>query len=170
LNLLVNRGELDPAQFKVLFIGDNELSLVRTAEGSAPELLAKGCIEFRGRENWQVADQIRWNADVLLLFFRDPLGVPAKFYEYLPTGKPIFAVTPQGALTDMIEKTGSGVWVEPDDPAEIGLKLLEVLAMPPVPPERAQRLWAGDFHFRSLAGKLADWVKDLVPCEQKVRK
>jgi len=162
LKMLVNQGRLDPAKFRVLFVGDSDLSLVGKAKDSAPDLLAKGCIEFRARVSWRVADQIRWNADLLLLFSIDPLAVPAKFYEYLPTGKPILAVTPQGALTDMIEKTGSGVWVGPDDPAEIASRLLEALAKPAVPHEQALRLWSGDFHFRSLAGKLADWVKDLV--------
>ena len=162
LGILVGRGALDPATFKVLFVGDNDASFVRQTESDAPALMARGCIEFRSRVNWQAADRIRWDADLLLLFFDDPLAVPAKFYEYLPTGKPILAVTPEGALSDVLERTGAGVWVRPDDPAGIASKLQEALARTAFPAGEAQRRWAAEFHFRSLAGKLAGWVKDLV--------
>jgi glycosyltransferase involved in cell wall biosynthesis len=167
LSLLINQGRLDPATFRVLFVGYND---GRAAIGSASDLMEKGCVEFRSRVSWQIADQIRWNADLLLIFFADPLAVPAKFYEYLPTGKPIFAVTPHGALTDMIEKTGAGVCVEPDNPTEIAAKLLEALARPSVPPEQVQQRWSDEFHFRSLAGRLASWVKDLTKRTSEVRK
>ena len=162
LTTLVGEGALDPATFKVLFVGDNDSSFVRDAQAAAPELMARGCIEFRPRVNWEAADRMRWDADLLLLFFDDPLAVPAKFYEYLPTGKPILAVTPEGALTDVLERTGAGVWAGPDDAAGIASKLLQALARTPLPAGEAQRRWAGEFHFRSLAGKLAGWVKDLV--------
>jgi hypothetical protein len=162
LAMLVARGALDPAAFTVLFIGDNDSRFVREAQAAAPELMAKGCLEFRPRVSWEAADRMRWDADLLLLFFDDPLAVPAKFYEYLPTGKPILAVTPEGALTDVLERTGAGVWARPDDVAGIASKLLLALERIPLPAVEAQRRWAGEFHFRSLAGRLAGWVKDLV--------
>jgi glycosyltransferase involved in cell wall biosynthesis len=162
LTMLVGGGVLDPATFKVLCVGDHEASFVREAAAAAPELVARGCIEFRSRVNWEAADRLRWEADLLLLFFDDPLAVPAKFYEYLPTGKPILAVTPEGALTDVLERTGAGVWARPDDVAGIASKLRLALGKTALPPDLAQRRWAGEFHFRSLAGRLAGWVKDLV--------
>jgi hypothetical protein len=162
LTMLVGRDALDLATFKVLFVGDNDPCFVREAQAAAPELVARGCIEFKPRINWEAADRMRWGADLLLLFFDDPLAVPAKFYEYLPTGKPILAVTPEGALTDVLERTGAGVWARPDDATEIASKLLMALGRTALPAGLAQRRWAGEFHFQSLAGKLAGWVKDLV--------
>jgi hypothetical protein len=161
LTLLVGRKELDPESFKVLFVGDNDPSFVREAQAAAPELVVRGCIEFKSRISWEAADRLRWDANLLLLFFDDPLAVPAKFYEYLPTGRPILAVTPEGALTDVLERTGAGVWARPDDAAGIASKLLLAFGRPALPASEAQRRWAGEFHFRSLAGKLAGWVKDL---------
>jgi glycosyltransferase involved in cell wall biosynthesis len=159
--MLVDQGEFDPATFKVLFVGDHDSSFVRSARAEAPELVARGCIQFQTRVNWEEADRIRWEADLLLLFFEDPLAVPAKFYEYLATGKPIYAVTPVGALTDVLERTGAGVWANPDDPTVIASKLLEALVRPQLSAVEVQRRWSGEFHFRSLAAKLAGWVTDL---------
>jgi hypothetical protein len=40
--------------------------------------------------------------------------VPAKFYEYLQTGKPIFAVTERGATIGRDRSHGAGLWVNQD--------------------------------------------------------
>jgi hypothetical protein len=111
--------------------------------------------------NWEIADRLRWEADLLLIFFEDTLAVPAKFYEYLATGKPILAVTPRGALTDVLERTGAGRWANPDDSADIASKLIDALVRPQQSATEVQRRWSGEFHFRSLAGTLAGWVNNL---------
>ena len=43
------------------------------------------------------------------------LQVPVKLYEYLPFRKPILALAPAGALTQIAEDSGLGVVVDPDD-------------------------------------------------------
>ena len=43
------------------------------------------------------------------------LQVPVKLYEYLPFKKPILALAPGGALTEIAEDSGLGVVIDPDD-------------------------------------------------------
>jgi glycosyltransferase involved in cell wall biosynthesis len=55
-------------------------------------------------------------ADVLLLFSIDqPLQIPAKLYEYLALKKRILSVSTGGVTEEMIDRTGSGINVKPDD-------------------------------------------------------
>jgi len=55
-------------------------------------------------------------ADVLLLFsIRQPLQVPAKLYEYLALNKRILSVSTGGITEELIDRTGSGINVKPDD-------------------------------------------------------
>lgn len=39
--------------------------------------------------------------------------IPSKVFQYLAAGLPIFAVTPPGALSDFVERTGTGIHVLP---------------------------------------------------------
>lgn len=58
-------------------------------------------------------------ADVLVLVDHarpfPSTNVPSKCYEYLATGKPILALTGEGAVRDLIEETRGGVYVDPED-------------------------------------------------------
>ena len=47
------------------------------------------------------------------------LQVPVKLYEYLPFKKPILALAPAGALTQIAEESGLGVVVDPEDTAAL---------------------------------------------------
>jgi glycosyltransferase involved in cell wall biosynthesis len=166
---LVNAGKLDPQSFKILFLGDNDPSLVAGAYEAAPELIQSKCIEFQNQISWQRAQEVLGTADVLLLFQGGHrLQIPAKFYEYLKTGKPILAIAEQGALTNLIEATGSGVWADPRDPERIGHMLLETLALPPRPPEAIER-FASRFHPEHLTAQLASWFRQLAAERSKMQ-
>ena len=60
-------------------------------------------------------------ADVLLLVLsrgeKSRGWIPSKFFQYLGTGNPILALAPAGEVRDIIEETGGGICVEPDDVA-----------------------------------------------------
>jgi glycosyltransferase involved in cell wall biosynthesis len=158
---LTRSGNIDSNSLNVLFLGDSDPSAIACANRIAPELVAKKCIEFQPQVGWQRAQEFLWDADLLLLFQGGHrLQVPAKFYEYLLTGKPIFAVTERGALTDLLEATGSGIWASPEDIAEIASKFLSALALKPRTPEEIQQRWAGQFHYRFLTGRLASLIRD----------
>jgi glycosyltransferase involved in cell wall biosynthesis len=159
---LVGTGRLDPHSLKIVFLGEADPSIVDAAYQKAPELVQTGCIKFQPRVSWQQAQEAVWKADLLLLFQGDnKLEVPAKFFEYLPTGKPILAVVEQGALSDILESTASGLWVDPGNPAEIAAKLLQALELPTQSPAEVQRRWFGQYHYRALTEKLAGWIREL---------
>jgi glycosyltransferase involved in cell wall biosynthesis len=158
---LVNAGNLHPSCFKILFQGEIDASSVAAVHERASELVRNRCIEFKPFESGRQAERLLWLADLLLIFSVNPLEVPAKFYEYLRTGKPIFAVAERGALTELLDSTGSGIWADPADPAGIAAGLLRALELPGVTPEEAERRWSSQFHFRSLTARLADWIRRL---------
>jgi len=45
--------------------------------------------------------------------------LPSKLVEYLPMGKPILAITPEGASADLVRLTKTGIVVSPDNVEEI---------------------------------------------------
>lgn len=157
---LVRSGKLDPSSFKILFLGDADPSVTAAAHQLVPELIQNKWIEFQARVSWQKGQESLASADVLLIFQGDHPGVSAKFYEYLQTGKPIFAIVEEGPLSRMLKVTGSGIWADPGDPADIASKLLQALELPARPPEEVKRL-ASQYHYRSLTAQLAAWVREL---------
>jgi glycosyltransferase involved in cell wall biosynthesis len=59
------------------------------------------------------------NSDVLLLV-TDPGGcgrdlIPSKIFEYFGVGRPILALTPEGAVAELVREAQAGVVVRPDD-------------------------------------------------------
>ena len=163
LSILVKKQKLDPDAIKVLFLGDTDESQIAACREVASELMDSGMIEFHQRVDKEEARRFLWEADLLLVFqggYR--AQIPLKFYEYLSTGKPIFAVSQQGALSDVMAQTGVGIWAEEDDPSEIGEKFLLALTLPAQPAEAVQQRWAERFHFRSLSRQLAKWIRELV--------
>jgi glycosyltransferase involved in cell wall biosynthesis len=160
---LVNGQKIDPSTFKIVFLGHVEPSLQAKARGAAPGLFQSGCIEFRARVDRHLAQQTLWEADMLLLFQGGhDLQVPAKFHEYLLTGKPIFAVAQKGALTDVLDETGAGIWAAPGNTDEIATNFLQALALPPLSPAEAHARWYARFHYLSLTERLATCFLDLV--------
>lgn len=163
LEMLVKSGALSADSFRVVLLGDADPALVAAAKNSAPELFAHGSIEFRPRVSWTEAQSLIWQADYLLLFqghFR--LEVPAKFFEYLLTGKPMLASAKEGALTDIVKATESGVCADPDDPADIARQLERLLQWPLRTPEEVHRKWAAQYHYRALTTRLADLIRSVV--------
>lgn len=155
---LVNTGKLTPNDFRVLFIGETDDSLIAGARQVARALIESGSIQFLGRMPWEKTRDILEKAAVLLVFQGNQrLAVPAKFFDYLGTGRPILAVVEKGALSDILQSTGSGLWAEPADPVAIAEKLLATLALPSRS-AREQACLARKYHYRSLTEQLATQI------------
>jgi hypothetical protein len=162
LATLIRVGTVTPDSLKVLFLGDADPGLVGAVREKTPQLIQNHYVEFQPRVNWQQAQQALWEADLLLLFQGEmKLEVPAKFYEYLATGKPIFAVVQEGALSDLLQSTGSGTWADPKDPATIAAKLLDALELRPHPPKEVQQRFYDQYHYHSLTARLAGWFREV---------
>lgn len=171
LSILVKKQKLDPDAVKVLFLGGTDQSQIAACREMAGELMDTGMIEFHQRVDRGEARRFLWEADLLLIFqggYRTQ--IPLKFYEYLSTGKPIFAVGQQGALSDVMAQTEVGVWVGEDHPREIGEKFLLALALPAQSAEAIQQRWKERFHVRSLSRQLAKWIRELVDGQRAVQK
>jgi glycosyltransferase involved in cell wall biosynthesis len=162
LALLVRGQRLNPKDLKITFVGHADDSQVAACREIAGELMESGMIEFHPQVEKEAAIRFLWDADLLIVFQgAHRFQIPLKFYEYLSTGKPIFAVSQAGALSDMVVQTGAGVWTPEDDPSEIAERFLFALTLPAQSPESIQERWGERFHFRSLSHQLADWIRAL---------
>lgn len=160
---LIREGKLQPGSFYVLFLGDQDPSLIAAAEQRTPELVRNGTIVFRKRVGWHEAQEKLWEADVLLLFQGSlTMEVPAKIFEYLSTGKPILSMVKEGALSELVRLTSAGECADPDDPSDIAQKLQHVLEQPPRDPLQAQQELYDRFHYRSLTSRLAGLIRHMI--------
>jgi glycosyltransferase involved in cell wall biosynthesis len=158
---LVETGRLDPRTIRILFLGTIAQEQSADARRRLANLVSFGCVEFRPRISWDLAQKALWNADLLLLFPGFRMQVPAKFFEYLHSGKPIFAVAEEGALTDLIHETQAGIWCDPSDTNTIGNALLRALELPARGPEEAAGRFSGH-HYRAIARQLATKLRQVV--------
>jgi glycosyltransferase involved in cell wall biosynthesis len=162
LAALIDSGRVAPGSVKILLVGGVDHLIERSAREAAPELFLDGTVEFRPMVNWREGQEMIRTADLLLVFQGNHrAAVPAKFYEYLLTGNPIFSSTKEGALSRITTATGAGVWADPDDAEATGSKLLEALRLPRRSAEEVERS-AGQYDYRRLAGELAALVRRLV--------
>jgi len=66
------------------------------------------------------------SAAALLLLAQDqPLQVPAKAYEYIAVGRPIIALTGDGATADVVREYRAGVAIPPHDGDSLKTALLD---------------------------------------------
>ena len=155
---LVRSKRVDPKDFKLLFLGNNKPSIEAAARARTPELFENGCIEFRPPVPWAEAQRIAQEASALLVVQGDhPIAIPAKFYEYLQVGKPIFALVREGALSRMMESTRVGFWAEPEDVSRIAEGLYATLRMPDRSAADAAAI-SERFHYRVLTARLAEHI------------
>ncbi len=162
LSMLTKKQMLDPDAVKVLFVGDTDESQIAACRQVASELMDSRMIEFLPRVNKDEAKRLLWGADLLLVFqggYR--AQIPLKFYEYLSTGKPIFAVSQEGALSNLMAQTGIGIWAAEDEPCKIGAKFHLALTVPANSPDATRQQWSERFHSRSLSCQLAKWIREL---------
>ena len=92
-------------------------------------------------------------SDVLILPTRGRqslVSVPSKLIAYMLAARPVIALAlPQSDLAEMVERSGCGWVVEPDQPEQLAAKIKEVMAIEPS--ERTRRGQAGRmFALRNL--------------------
>jgi glycosyltransferase involved in cell wall biosynthesis len=156
---MIDSGEIESGQIRVDLIGWCETSEGRSVNEMALKCGVSDCVNILGPQGRQETFRRMMRADLLLLLAeRFIIQIPGKTYEYLRAGRPILALTPEGALANFMRKTGAGWVVNPKD--ENGV--LEAIR------ERYQQWKAGepgpiadpetvaDFDRRKLTGRLAD--------------
>ena len=123
------------------------LYLVIAGEGSslkACQLLARevGCLRIIFHSPWpqDETSALLNAADVLILPTRHRqslVSVPSKLISYMLAGRPVIAMAlAQSDLGNIIDRSGCGWVVEPDDSRMLATKIREVMAMDPAELER----------------------------------
>ncbi len=119
LKSLITKNKPLQGKIRVVFAGPEDrltLSLVR-------RLGLEAVVELTGFVAHRESLQLMINADVLLLvmsrgeFVGNGTGtmmIPGKTFEYIAARRPILALAPEGAVTDLVRRTGSGTVVPPD--------------------------------------------------------
>jgi glycosyltransferase involved in cell wall biosynthesis len=159
---LVTAKKLTANSANFILMGDIDGGMENQTRESFPFLFQSKTLTIVPRVGWQEAQQKLAEADVLLIFQGDhPSAVPAKFYEYMQTGKPILAIAGQGALRDVVIHTGSGFVAYPDDRDGIASAIENALKARPRPAEEVEQI-ARQFDFRNLTAALAANIHDAV--------
>ncbi|HEY7180318.1 MAG TPA: glycosyltransferase [Blastocatellia bacterium] len=159
LRVLIDSGEIERERIRVDLIGWCETSEGRSVREMAVKCGLSDCVNILGPQGRQETFRRMTRADLLLLLAeRFVIQIPGKTYEYLRAGRPILALTPEGALANFLRRTGAGWVVNPKDDDGV----LDAVR------ERYQQWKAGEpgpvadpelvagFDRRKLTGRLAD--------------
>lgn len=115
LSELIDDGALTREKVRVVLMSNMNIG------GESVEEMVRWCrlegvVQCVGYVPYEQCVREMARADVLLLFSIDqPLMVPAKLYEYLALNKRILSVSTGGITGELVDRTGSGLNVKPDD-------------------------------------------------------
>jgi len=113
---LIAEGVIDPQKIAVRFVGPCEFANGQPMAAMIQELGLTGIAEVVPLVPRPQALRELLSAHALLLLAgTQRLSVAAKVYEYLAAGRPILAISAEGAAADIIRRAGSGRVVAPDD-------------------------------------------------------
>ncbi len=165
LTLLLDAGKLRAADWRIEFIGPHEESSFADCQAALDRLRAAGLVEIRGglRPKAEL-DAAMAAASILLLLDltgeAESVQVPAKLFDYVRTGLPVLAWSPQGSPTRrVLERSGvAGLVFAPDESdASVAERLGAWLDNPPAPaPPSAWFLETFD------GARQAAWLADLI--------
>jgi glycosyltransferase involved in cell wall biosynthesis len=118
LKRLIDSGEIASEQIQVDLIGWCATSEGRSVREMAVECGLSDCVNILGPRRRPETLRRMTEADLLLLLAeRFVIQIPGKTYEYLRAGRPILALTPEGALANLLRRIGGGLVVNPNDTA-----------------------------------------------------
>jgi len=120
LKKLVDSGEIAREQIQVDLVGWCATSEGRSVREMAVECGVSDCVNILGPRSRPETLRRMTEADLLLLLAeRYVIQIPGKTYEYLRAGRPILALTPEGALANLLRRIGGGLVVNPNDAAGV---------------------------------------------------
>lgn len=126
----VRSGDVDPATFRLRFLGRIGISTV-DLPALARELGLAGVVEFVSHVPRR--DSLQEMVDASALLIVQPVttvSIPAKLYEYMAAGRPILALAePGGETAALVERSRAGVAVLAEDEAAIAAGLASVVRL-----------------------------------------
>jgi glycosyltransferase involved in cell wall biosynthesis len=123
-------GELDPATFRLRFLGRIGISSV-DLPALARELGLGDVVEFVSHVPRRASLQQMLDASALLIVQPvTTVSIPAKLYEYMAAGRPILALAqPGGETAALVERSGAGIVVPAEDEAAVTAGLVSVMRL-----------------------------------------
>jgi glycosyltransferase involved in cell wall biosynthesis len=131
LSSLVGRNRILRDKMRVVVAGPKHESTLRLVQ----ELGLEDIVEIKGFLSHRESLQLMVNTDVLLLVMSQEevvgngigtLMIPGKTLEYLAAKRPILALAPEGAVSELVRRTGSGVVVSPEEVGAIEEAILDL--------------------------------------------
>jgi len=120
LRALIDAGEIAREEVSVELIGWCESSEGRNVTDLVVEAGLEDCVNVTGPLDHFGTLRRLSQSDLLLLLAEGLVAqIPGKTFEYLKTHRPILALTSEGAVANLLRKTGGGWVVNPDDHAGI---------------------------------------------------
>jgi glycosyltransferase involved in cell wall biosynthesis len=156
---LIDSGEIASEQIQVDLVGWCATSEGRSVREMAVECGLSDCVNILGPRSRPETLRRMTEADLLLLLAeRFVIQIPGKTYEYLRAGRPILALTPEGALANLLRRIGGGMVVNPNDAAGVLAAVRETVLQwkEGRAPRRADPGAIAGFDRRVLAGRLTE--------------
>jgi glycosyltransferase involved in cell wall biosynthesis len=161
LKSLLDDGSLKPQDIQVRFVGQVAQADGKSVSEMVRHLGLEGLVTLHSSVPRQEAlKQTLESHVVLVLDERHPIQIPLKLYDAMAAGVTIFNVGSGGASADVLMRTGRGVSVSYERPAEVRAGILEcVKRAREAVTKVSARPWEDadiqDFDFRRLTGRLA---------------
>jgi len=111
-------GLVDPARIRFRFLGGGPFGESAEMKAAVKRAGLVSRVEFLSRVSYEASLAELGRASILLLLqaSKDTVDlVPAKLFEYLRAGRPVLALAPAGATTEVLRDTGGGWAVDPAD-------------------------------------------------------
>lgn len=159
-------GNVDRERVQVELTGWCDLAEGRRVADIAKECGIGGCIHLRDpRSRLETLKSIAMSNLLLLLAEGWTAQIPGNTYEYLRAGRPILALTPEGALADLLRRAGGARMVDPKDIAGIAAVVLETYRgwEKGYPLAGADRAVASCLDRRMLAGRFVELFTRSLP-------
>lgn len=161
LKSLFDDGSLKPHEVRVRFVGQVALADGKPVDDIVRRLGLDGLVTLHSSvPRREALQQTLESHVVLVLDERHPIQIPLKLYDAMATGVTIFNVGSGGAVADVLMRTGRGVSVSYEQPADIRAGILECVKRARTTVGKlSDRPWDDaaiqDFHFQRLTGRLA---------------
>ncbi len=165
LRALIDSGEMERDEARVEFIGWCESSEGQSMAERVSEAGLEGIVEMRGRLSHSETLRRLLQADLLLLLVeKQIIEIPGKTYEYLKTERPILALTPGGAVANLLRRTGGAWVVNPEDQQGVVNAVREryQLWKRGLPGPRPDPLIVESFDRRKTTGQIAELLNRVV--------
>jgi len=163
---LVAEGSLQPEKIRITFLGGGPYLVSKRFTDTIKDLRLNGAVEVADRvSHHQALQRLRKAAVLLLLQASDDTRflIPAKAFEYLRIGRPILALTLEGATEDLLKEADYCYVVNPIDESRLRSAIMSLYKLWCELPDRIQVSPSIQRYERSLlTAELAQLLEEVV--------